>query len=203
MSDSNVTLGRLSSRCNELSIGDVCRYDESKWIGRIWIKLKFFFLQHKGWVTTKKIKQLVQTLGKDKETIKLQTLHKCLGAVKGNQKSVCFKIDGLFSVVWSQAWDNPFVIKEFNTQTIDKLREYEDKIIKLVVPWNAKIKADERKTLPESRSYTVTGKLISVSDKPVPTFTETKTYRVEIETKMGAKEFYFIDDGDLKNFNRK
>ncbi len=138
MSDSNVTLGRLSSRCNELSIGDVCRYDESKWLGRIWIKLKFFFFQHKGWVTTEKIKQLVLTLGQDKETTKLQTLHKCLGAVKGNQKSVCFKIDGLFSVVWNQAWENPFDIKEFGIETIDELRKYEGKIIQLVVPRYAK-----------------------------------------------------------------
>lgn len=203
MSDSDIQLGRISSNYDKLTVGDVCRYDESKWLGRICIKLKFFFLQHKGWVTTKKIKQLVWTLGQDKETIKLQTLHKCLGAVKGNQKSVCFKIGGLFSVVWSQAYENPYVIKEFGIQTIDQLRKYEDKIIQLEVPRNAKTKEDDRSTYQDTRTNTVIGKLKSVSDEPVPTFTKTETYRVEIEPQIRTSEFYFITDNDLKRFNTK
>ncbi len=210
MNNSDTHLGRISSNYHKLTVGDVCRYQKSKWLGRIWIKLKFFFLQHKGWVTTKKIKQLVRTLGEDKEEkIKLQTLYNCLGTVKVNQKS---KMDDLFTVVKFQVWNKPFVVKDFDNQTIHQLRQYEGCIIKLKVGRYAKEDINQDEQYDNNRRgqqgflkhKSILGKLIRVSNKPVYVSGRYLVIVDVIDKLAGSvKTNFYMSDSELMRFNPK
>lgn len=184
------SLGSISLDYNRLTAGDVCKLQKSNWLGRIFIKLKFFFLQHKGWVTTEKINQLVQDLGKCKQFAKLQVLDICLSDVKVELKSVNSKINNLVNLVERVCTNTPLDDSEIiaiRVENCDQLREYVGKIIQLKVGRYASKRFGEDETSDYIRGQQgnlnpvpIKGKLISVSDEPV--YDDSGRYRVTVGT---------------------
>ena len=214
MNCSNMELGPISLNCSHLTTGDVCKLQKSNWLGRIFIKLKFFFFQHKGWVTTKKINQLVQDLGKCKQFAKLQVLDICLSDVTLEQESVNSKINNLAKLVQSvhinTSLDDSEIIA-IRVENCDQLREYENKIIQLKVGRYASTRLGEDETSDYIRKFQGTlnlqhirGKLISVSDKPVY---DSGRYCVTIDVihrdASTAKSNFYMSDSELMRFNPK
>ncbi len=210
-----INLGSISSNYHELTVRDVCSLQKSNWLGRIFIKLKFFFLQHKGWVTTKKINQLVNELGKDKKLTKLKTLESCLTDVKVELKSENSKINNLFNLVVNVCEINHLDETEIiatHVENCKQLKEkYLNKTIQLVVGRYAREDPDDEQYDNNYRPQQGTlnlqhirGKLISVSDKPVY---DSGRYCVTIDVihrdASTAKSNFYMSDSELMRFNPK